>query len=268
VVIFSILLFVSLLSLNSFLTLSKSLEYSNVQAEATPLVYDFTNLSSSNLIGIDANMTEQIQQGTELIKEYCGNYSDYTFDYQGNSIKLPCEEIKNVTNLSPQEILNVTVQNFIEEIYYKNYDCEFLRCFDKQEVPFFLISQKAKDYWGSKFYLALLISVVLALILFLLTEKKSNFFLIAGLLIIASAFPFLKISSLLISVYGTFAHLFRIFLSQSVTIFWIMFPIGLVLFAIGILFKSIKFGTWFGEKLKAFREKRMNGPRKINIPKN
>lgn len=267
VVLISILLFVSLLSLNSFFTLSKSLEYENVQIEATPLVYELTNLSSSNILGIDSNISEKIQEGADLVEQYCANYSDYTFDYQGTKITLPCEEVKTITNSSSQSILNATVKNFIKNIYYRNYDCNFLDCFSKYDVPFFLISEKAKDYWGDKFYFSLLVSVVLAILLFIFVEYKSNFFLISGILLIATALPFLKLSSLLISFYGTFAYLFKIFLSQASSIFWIMFPIGLILIGVGILFKSVKFGTWIGEKIKQFRDKRMHGPRNISIKK-
>src|SRR3989344_8616115 len=137
-----VLLFFSLLAMNSFFTLATSLKYENVQQEATPLVAElFEGLNEEN-----------------------------------------------------RTLFNETVaQEFLQDVYYKDYGCGFWKCFIQEEIPFFLVSEQARDYWKGKLYLALIVSLVLSAIAFFLVENKKNWPVVVGGILILSAIPLLKI---------------------------------------------------------------------------
>src|SRR3989344_3299524 len=118
--ILSILLLFSFFAANSFLTVSTSLKYENVQKELGPAVQ-------------------------ELSEELNGENST---------------------------LFNETaVKECLQDSYYKEYDCDFWDCFAKEQTPFFLVSQKARDYWKERFYYSLLASLVLLALIFFLAQN-------------------------------------------------------------------------------------------------
>ncbi|HKZ34126.1 MAG TPA: hypothetical protein VJ142_02740 [Candidatus Nanoarchaeia archaeon] len=238
VLILGILLFSSFLIMNSFFILSSSLKYENVKAGLYPLVTDISGSGTGGLIPKEIvgefNLTDAAEDALRFGKFYCRNQNNtqYSFNYEGYNVNISCETIINST--SSESLINETYGDVIYDIYYKEYDCSFWRCFSKTGLPFFLVSEKAHDYWQSKFYFSLAVSLILIALIFLLVEQKINTPIIVGALLALSAFPLLKLKDLLYAIAGNFAALINIFLSSTRSIFLFSLIAGIFLAGAGI----------------------------------
>lgn len=234
-VIVGILLFLTLLLGNVLLVLSMSLQYDNVRDALVPFAQGFVE-DKSNLIMGDFNLTEEMEEAREVMQEYCQNNTEYVFSEEGYTFELPCE----LVNETPETFFEAGIETMVEQIYYKEYDCGFWDCFGEEEIPFFLISEKAKDYWKGKFYLALLTSLVLVVLIFFLVVQKQNFPILFGSLLAISSFPLLKLGSLASVIGGDVAAGFTsFFFSSSRGLFWALFIIGLIIFGSGIAWRIL-----------------------------
>src|SRR3989339_535736 len=148
----SILLFLSLFIGNIFLTLSWSLEYETVKPQMITLVEDLAN----NELGL----FESVNKDFYLMTTYCQNNSEYVFAQEGYTFVIPCENIL----LGPEEVIKYGIANLVTQMYYEEYDCNFWECVKLADKPFVLVSEKAKDYWKSKFYLILMITIGLIIL--------------------------------------------------------------------------------------------------------
>jgi hypothetical protein len=234
VLILGVLLFVSFLALNSFFILESSLKYENVKESLYPMV---KNLSESGTTGLlqkevigEFNLTKAAEDNLDIIKSYCQNNTEYVFSYKGYTVNIPC--YANSTN--PDVLINETFNDVIYDIYYKQYDCGFWNCFAKTEIPFFLVSQKARDYWKNKFYIALIASLILILLIFLFVEQKQNTPIVAGILLILSALSILKLEDFAYFLAGGFSSLIKIFLSNTHNVFLFSLILGIFLIVIGV----------------------------------
>ena len=226
----SILLFLSLFIGNIFLTLSWSLEYETVKPQMISLVEDLAN---------NEGLFESVNKNFYSMTTYCQNNSEYVFAQEGYTFVIPCENIL----LGPEEVIKYSIANLVTQMYYEEYDCNFWECVKLADKPFVLVSEKAKDYWKSKFYLILMITIGLIILSFLLTEQKSNFMIILGGLIIFSSLPFMKINSLLSLISPeSIMNFLPIFFIRSYNVFLIMFIIGLSVLILGIGLKFINIG--------------------------
>ncbi|MBA7707240.1 hypothetical protein ES703_116109 [subsurface metagenome] len=153
----SVLLFLVLLVGNTFLTLSLSLNYNNVKPELVSTIGIFVGDGMSFIIeetvgkkveSIEDDLSDEINKNLEIMEEYCQNNSDYVFSYEGNTFVIPC----SVVSQGSEAIIEEGITNIVDDFYYAEYNCGFWDCFEKTGSPFFLISQKAKNYWNSKFY--------------------------------------------------------------------------------------------------------------------
>ncbi|HEA46375.1 MAG TPA: hypothetical protein ENH99_01185 [Candidatus Pacearchaeota archaeon] len=239
-ILFGTLLFLSLFMMNSFFALSSSLEYDNIKNELPLLIEEITEGSSGIGGALDVldgfNLSEASEGVFEIVEEHCLNNSDYVFSYEGYVVDIPCSVIEG----GADAVIDETVNDLIEKIYYEDYDCGFWDCLSKTGAPFFLVSEKAKDYWKGKLYLALVISLALAVLLFFLTEEKQNFPIVLGSIIIVSALPLAKFKSIF-SIIGPPVSLFvDLFFSRMGVIFWFMFIAGLVILGLGIALKLSK----------------------------
>lgn len=242
-IIVSIVLFFSLLAVNSFLTLSSSLEYENVQEEVSPLMYQFTNGSSSIVDELEIegfNLSEVTDEVFEIMEDYCKEHDDYVFSFEGHVISIPCSHLES----GKEAVFEEAISDLIEGMYYKDYDCDFWNCLSKEKSPFFLISQKAKDYWYGKFYSCLIFSLILLILIFLLVEQKMNFPIVFGGILIAASLPLLKIQEFIAFIIPQKASIISLFLgilfSNAMNVFWISFIIGLVLVLFGIILRIWK----------------------------
>lgn len=162
---------------------------------------------------------------------------------------------KNVLNTA--EDYNKTLNELIEEQYYKEYNCEFWSCIENADEggPFVLMSKYAHDYWTSKFYLALLISIVLFILIILFVENKSNSFILAGILILISAFPLLALGKLSTFSADSILQILTTFVSQANSVFVKIIIFGFVILILGIVFKAFHVGVWISDKINGIRDK-------------
>ncbi len=244
-VIASVLLFVMLLAGGAVMTLSTSLEYSNIHEEIAPAV--------TEIINEQINLPEQIEDGLPRMEEYCENNSEFVFSEQGYTVDLPCEVIAQ----GKDAIVEEAIDDAIDSVYYKDYGCVFWDCFGKTETPFFLVSEIAQNYWANKFYLAILISLALFVGMFFLAEKKSNSFIVGGILMVVASLPFVKIDSVLLWFFvdENYLNIFSALFGGATTVFVSMLIFGIILLGVGILMKMFGFGFWLNKKFGGSGEK-------------
>jgi hypothetical protein len=228
-IIASILIFFVFLSGNAFFILSSSLEYENIKPELISITDDLIK---------EYNIDNEIEENFLLMKDYCENNSEFVFESKefGETLTIPCE----IVNQGPEKIIEKSREDFISNIYYKEYSCDFWNCFEKEENIFFLISEKAKNYWKEKFYLSLILSVLLSVVMFLLIKNKTSLPIILGSLLILSLLPFLKINWIFSFVGESLSTFFQIFFSKAslISIKGIIF--GAILIILGIALKVFK----------------------------
>ena len=97
---------------NLFLTLSWSLDYETIQ----PNLIEYTG-SLFNQHGV----TSELKDNYNLMNVYCKSHENFVLNQAGVKLEIPCATI----NKGPQEVIDYEINNFIYEIYYKNYDCGF-----------------------------------------------------------------------------------------------------------------------------------------------
>ena len=252
-----LLLFTSFFAMNLFLTLDSSLKYKNVQNEIPPLVTELTNGSGGILSLIDTqdiDINQAADQAEVAMEKHCQNKNniEYTFIFEGRTISIPCSSLEDGSGA----VLNKTMNSLVDDIYYKEYDCNFWNCITKEKVPFFLVSQKAKDYWHQKFFFSLITSLVLVILIFLLVEKRVNWPTLVGSILILASLPLLKIKSFISFFIPEKIHVVSVFLSiffsEAYTVFWISFVMGLVLvgLGLGLKFSNAEFVKKIVEKIE------------------
>ncbi len=249
-VIVAVLLFVSFLSVSLFWSLSSSLTYDNVQNELT--------ITSGEILEDNLNIENHLQIISPAIQLYCQNNSDYVFSHGGYIISVPCQ----IALQGEDAIIEESTRDIIYGIYYSDYDCDFIDCFNKMDFKMngtnslFLISEKAHDYWTDKLYMFLAISLILSVLLFFLVEKKTNMPILAGSLLIASSLPFIKFDSFL-NLFSDkmFVKLLNIFFSQTYCVSIKILIIGIILLSIGILLKFFKIGFFISNLISKCKGK-------------
>lgn len=256
-VIISVMFFITLLVMNSVWVISSSLDYDNVKKELVPIVKETLRENTNITSSINLEEYPKIQQ-------YCENMSEsdeYIFNTGNYTFVVPCSSLSNGT----ESVIDSAVDSFIYQQYYKEYSCDFWNCFDKETLPTFVVSQHSKDYWQGKLYLSILAAFILAGLMFLFIEKKTNLLLVAGSLVILSSLLFAKleifitwmINWLLTSPINldVFLKFFSIVFTQSSKVFLIMLIMGLALLAFGIILKFFSIGFKIEEFFSKFGSK-------------
>lgn len=255
-VIVSVLLFVSLLSTGIFATLNYSLTYENVQPKI--------NLVATQIIQEQIGTQEIVNRIAPLTKNCNENNTEIVQKFKGYTFIFPCETAKQ----GDTEIINYATNYLVADFYYKDYNCSFAKCFEETDIPLFLVSEYAKDYWNSLYKKFLLFDLILIGLAILLVEKKSNSPMLTGALLVASgliisqlqnlgtriAKAILSPISLALSNEGSktiVAQIVEIFFSESSRVFLWMFIVGLILIALGLILKL----TSLGMKIKDWIEK-------------
>jgi len=240
----SILLFIVFLVGSAFLTLTLSLQYDNVHDKLSPIIQN----TLEEEMGVD--ISSEIEKEIGSMEIQCEDYPEgYVFSEGEYTITLSCDVLTQGTDA----IIASGVDDIIESAYYKEYTCSFWKCFGEEEIPLFLVSEYAKDYWRAKFYLALSAALVLIAILFFLYNKKQNTFIVPGILLMVAALPFLKIGALMsISGDRIIFELLGIFFSKARNVFRISFFTGIGLVVVGFVFRLFAIGF----KISKFFNKR------------
>ncbi|MEM3116589.1 MAG: hypothetical protein QXD63_01490, partial [Candidatus Pacearchaeota archaeon] len=131
---FTIVLFFSVFLCATFIIISFSLEYNNIKTELNPVLKEFKN-GKLNLLEENFNLTREVNNNRDLMKKKCVNETSYVFSSGGYVFTLPCSLIEK--NLTDEEFVDLGIESIIYDIYYKNYECDFLDCFNKKN-PFFI----------------------------------------------------------------------------------------------------------------------------------
>lgn len=249
IILISMLLFFSLVSFGTTETLEKSTKYENIEQ-------NFIQISEEYLEE-NTEIEETIKQLLPFIKEYCRNNDTYTFEQQGASFEISCEEINQEVSSITESIVDEVVTTFIEENYYKEYKCDFIECL-QEEKPLVLVSEKAHNYWENQSILFLWISIGLIIALFFLTRMKSNFFFISGGIIFISGFVILQIPEIVSNIVSQMissstpdlsqmgmsseilVKIAKAFFAQVENIYIWFILSGILFVIIGILFKIFK----------------------------
>lgn len=248
----SILLFIVFLVGSVFLTLTLSLQYENVHDTLVPIVQD----TLGEEIGVDISL--EIEKELASMEIQCEDYPEgYVFSEGGYTITLSCDALTQGIDA----IISSGIDSLIEGVYYKEYTCSFWKCFGEEEIPLFLISEYAKEYWRAKFYLALAIAIGLMIALFFLFRKKQNTFIVPGILLVVAALPFLRIGSLAsISGDRVIFELLSIFFSKAKSVFRISFFTGIGLIILGFIFKLFLIGFKLSKLFYRERSKEVKAP--------
>jgi hypothetical protein len=240
------LLFLSLFCSVLLLAVSSSLKYENVEKEATGILKEVT---TQNM-----NLGSVMDTAYPFFQEYCKIHSSYIVrTEQGYNITLSC----SAASESKEALTDELVKGVVHEIYYTQYDCDFISCFKQQnETPLFLISEKACNFWRSAFYISLLACFILIIGTFFLIKNKTNLPILAGSLMIASSLPFFGISSLINFISDkTVAKVASAFLSRTKTASLIFLIIGIAFVVLGIVLKIFKIGFSISEIASKFKGK-------------
>jgi hypothetical protein len=255
VVLFSALLFLSLFLGNTFLTLSWSLEYETVQPH-------LTNLTENTIkdLGIEKTITDNY----EIMELYCENEEIYNLENEIN-IEIPCSTIVQ----GPQQTIEYGIQKSIEKIYYQEYDCEFWDCIKTTDSIFALVSETAKDYWNSKFYLTLITSIILFTLLIIFIESKKSALTITGALMIMASLPFRKTNWLISTLSeGKLTEIISLFFTRSYNVFLTMLIIGSIILLIGLAFEFFNIGVKITKVFKWIFQKKENNKRENPLSEN
>jgi hypothetical protein len=231
--------------MNSFLTVASSLEYDNVKIEVTPLVENLTSGGLTELLpdefksegSVNFNLTDRMREALEFMQTHCQIETSYVFSTEGFTFVIPCE----LSNSTPEELVQEGIETIIEQSYYAEYNCSFWDCILESKNPLSLISKNAQGYWEGRFYFSFISVLILIGLLLLFMENRINFPIVLGSLIIVSALPIIKIKSFLgIFIPDYLLFFFGIFFSKATTIFWIMIIIGVLILGGGIALKIWK----------------------------
>ena len=115
-VIACVLLFVSLLAGNIFLTLTFSLNHENIKNEFSSSIKDLA------INGEDLN--QLVEKNLFLMEVVCQNNSEFVFENGDYDLSIPCEIVPQ----GSEAIIDYSAKNFVEEFYYKEYNCGFWNC--------------------------------------------------------------------------------------------------------------------------------------------
>lgn len=241
VVFLSSLLFLTLLLGNIFLTLSWSMEYETLKPELKEIASEVIESTGA---------LEMIEENYELMEIYCSEYDSFNVSEQGINLSIPCEEIKK----GPESVVPYATEEIIEEVYFKNYTCDLFECIKTEGEPYVIVSEKAQEYWHSKYYLALFATIILFGLIFLVIEKKKSAVIIGGILMILAALPFKKINWLLgLLPDGQIASIVSLFFTKAANVFLTMLIIGIIILLVGISLEILTAGLKIG---KLFRKKK------------
>jgi len=243
-VIASVLLFILFLAGHVLWTLNSSLEYDVLKPELVTIVKGMAEEQ-----GFDSNTINQRYPAMQLD---CLNNSDFVFRQGEYAFDMPCEILTQGTDA----VLDRGINDILENIYYDDYDCDFLDCFELTSPPFFLVSKKAQDYWADKFYLVVFGILILIGLMFLLIESKTNLPFVVGSSLLVSSLPFMKLE-VLMSFFAekTFLQIFAIAFTQSYSAFLIGFGISIGILIFGIFLKFFGIGFKLADFFNKFKKK-------------
>jgi hypothetical protein len=256
VVIVSVLLFLSIFSSILFLTMTSSLNYNNLQEESKEVI--------KGVLEQNMNISSVIDNAYPFMQIYCKTNPEYVFSAQGYTFTIPC----SITTEGKGDIIDKGIDYLIKSVYYKDYDCEFIDCFGKTEVPTFLFSMKSYTFLNNIFYISLAIFFLLLILLFFLIKQKTNVPILVGSLFIISALPFFKITKLIgLIPNATAVKIVGLFFSSASPIAIKALIIGIILLIVGIVLKIFKAGFFISKIISKTKKPEAKGNKKLTKAK-
>lgn len=226
----SSLLIFSILLGNLFITLSLSLDEKDILSEIASTITD--------AVVSETMLSEEIEANIGVIQSYCEDNDEFILSTSEGNVAIPCETAHQGTDAIVRSILDDQVNQTVSE-FTGNSECNSPEgCVGK-----LLLSENASDYWKNYFYLAILVSFILAIIMFLLTEEKVNFPITLGTMIVISSLPFLVINFALPYLENSLLSPLSAILSESYTVFLSTFIPGITLIATGFGVKFFMVGS-------------------------
>ncbi|HOH04424.1 MAG TPA: hypothetical protein PK032_03035 [Candidatus Pacearchaeota archaeon] len=243
ITLFGIVLTICILLMNVSITFASSLDYDDLK----PALDNSANGVIDSIVDFEEVFGEELNN-------YCNIDSQYIFNYGNESFAIPCEVIEE-----GEDSIAIYIQNnFIEQIYYADYNCKFWECVKESEVPFVLISDKARVYWAGKAILLAIMSLVLFGLIFLVAENRPSKFISFGILLALCSLPFKNMNWISKIVPAQVAPLFSLFSQKAHTVFVIMLIISIILALIGIV------ALIFGWKMK-FKEENLENKKSASL---
>jgi len=238
----SSLLLISLFLGNLFLTFSLSLSYNDLKSELAE--------GLAEVVEEKTQVTKIIEDNFETIETYCENESEFALDHGKGVIIVPCGSVNEGPEAVADDIVSDIVEESLNETFGMSDNGDLL-----SNIGSLFFSENSSDKWRNLFYLSLIASLALAVVIFFLTEVKINFPISLGFLIIISSLPFVVINFLLNFFDSSLLNPVSVLFSESYTVFFIMFAIGILALVFGFGFKFFKMGYHFSSKLSNFTKK-------------
>ena len=120
VVLISVTLFMSLLTTGLFITVSSSLTYDNVQPKISSIATEIIQEQIGEITIIDTL--------TPYLDEYCNTNSEIVQQFEGYTFVFPCDIIAQ----GSEGIVSYAIDYLVGDFYYKEYTCEFWKCFSEE----------------------------------------------------------------------------------------------------------------------------------------
>lgn len=243
VVLLSILLFVSLVASNALFVLGTSLQYNNIKNALSPSVQQLSGMITGNSLPPqiiqNSNISQYVQSATDHAKVFCQSNPGYVFNYSygGYSLSIPCSSVNFSSPNPAEQVATKSIDSLIHDSYYMQYNCSFTQCFSEINPPTFLISEMSQQYFMGKFYLAIIVSLILIGLLLLAAQRKANASIITGTLLIASGIFVMQAIKTVENMLGQYGPILATFLVTSSTAFWFSLISGVVLLLSGIGFR-------------------------------
>lgn len=180
-IIFVIVL-VSLLLMNIFLTFALSLRWSAIHEPLQDFIHG---------IVIEKITQQQIDAIYPFVLSSCEENEFYNYQEisSGVSLQLPCADIKNA---GKSGFVALAEERLIHDFYKKDYSCSLTSCFsssDKKDLAFYL-SREAQMSFMVLFLFSLFFALLLVGLAFLLVDYHSSIFGFIGFALLLSSLPF------------------------------------------------------------------------------
>lgn len=236
-----VLLLVSFLAMNFSLMVGISLSYDVIQPELNEVV--------SELVSQEMDINQIIEDNYDESVLICQNQSSINISQEGFEFEIDCEKVL----IGKKAIADEGINRLVEQIYYQGYDCDYWSCLKDTQAPWFLFSEKSHDYWIGKFYLFLIISSIILLIMFFTIENKISLPIYAGGILVLSSLPFAKPEWFLFMFkINEFVYsIISVFFTKSLTVFSVMLFLGILSIIATFLVKFLI----VGEKISLFFKK-------------
>ena len=225
ITILAALLLITFFTGNIFSTLSGSLEYNQLKPSLVNISKDVIK---------EYNIFNQLEQNKIYTQAYCLQHEKIYFNESELNLEFPC----SVFLSGEDSIIEYAVNQLVDQLYYKQYNCKFWQCVKEQNPPLVLISEKSYQYWRALFYWSIILSVVLFLLIFLIAKDKSTPFIISGILIILTAIPFKSLNWIFNLIpMGDIAKFLSIFFTRAQSVFSTRLTLGIILLVLGLVLK-------------------------------